>query len=145
MSVARGQDRMVEDSGKARVAVLGDSRWGVKALQSRLVEEGFRLFSGESDSDAAGALPNPPDVVVFDVAHLGIAEQVEAMLRDCRSRWGVPILCLLPPSEHATPRTIARLAADEFLFKPPRALEIGNRIQLLVQRRQQKRDAATRD
>ena len=136
---------MIEDSDKARVAVLGDSRWGVRALQSRLVEEGFRLFPGDSDSDAAGALPSPPDVVVFDVADLDITEQIEAMLRDCRSRWGAPILCLLPPSEHATPRTIARLDADEFLFKPPRALEIANRIQLLVQRRQQKRGAATRD
>ena len=135
MSVATRNDWLERDRAAPMVLVIGESQPEVEALQSLVAERGFRLFPAREGLDVeSGAGRAPPDVVVLDVTERETAAQVEATLKRVRSQWDVPVLCLVPYTGHLTHDATALLSADDYLFKPLRALELWSRIRVLLQK-----------
>ena len=131
MNFVESKVARIADAAKPAIALVGGSVRDIDVLEAVVLEQGFRLFDQDGGADTATIAP---DLVVMDVAPHEAAGQIEERLRACRSRWQVPILCLLPLTEHLQPQAIARLSADDYLLKPVRQLELGSRIRVALQR-----------
>lgn len=131
MGVAKGKSSQVAELTAPLVAVVGDSTAAVEALESLILEDGFRLYAHGGQPGDVGLVA--PDAIVMDVAEPKVAKWVEARLLQYRSQWGAPILCLFPLSDRLPAQAIAELGVDDYLLKPIRPLELGNRLRVMLQ------------
>jgi len=134
MSAMKERELKDADAAAPVIAVVGGSEQTVESLASMVLEEGFRLFSDDSGTEAEGAMATAPDVVVLDVSESDLAGQVEGRLQDCQAKWNVPILCLVSPGAHLKTHVIAKLGADDYVLNPVRSHDLACRVKAILQR-----------
>jgi DNA-binding response OmpR family regulator len=118
---------------------VGESATAVEEIRHLIHSDGLRVLMpssarGRRDAQGSAGENAVPDLVVLDIAEHETISHIEERLSDCRAQWQRPVLCLVPIGKGIDTEAVAKLSADDYLFKPARIVELGSRIRTLWER-----------
>ena len=114
------------------VLIAGDAPDELQELAWLTNDCGFIALRNTNAQGSAGMAQRGLDVVLVNFATVAAASfrRVEAL----REEHGKPVVCVLPYPNQQEVAQVARLAADDLLFKPLRTEELASRLRLVLQK-----------
>ena len=121
--------RLLSDAVKSSIVSFGDP---IPDVDSFLEQQSQSYDSGEASTALEKRLARPPSIVLFNLKRLTFDAKKKIDL--ARSKYHIPVVCLIPVEDADKVWLIDSLGADEYLFKPLIPREFACRVKILLRR-----------
>jgi len=124
--------RLQSDDVKPSIVNVGDPIPDADLFASFLEQHNLSYDSGEARTALEKRSLRPPSIVLVNLNRLTFAAKKKIDL--AKSKYHIPVVCLIPVEDADKVSLIDSLGADEYLFKPLNPREFACRVKILLQR-----------
>ena len=122
--------RLQSDAVKPSIVSFGDPVQDADLLDSFLEQQSLSYDSGEARTALEKRPSRSPSIVLVNLRRLTFDAKKKIDL--AKSKYRIPIICLIPIEDADKVSLIDSLGADEYLFKPFKPGEFACRVKLLL-------------
>ncbi|MBK8944622.1 MAG: response regulator [Ignavibacteriae bacterium] len=122
---------------KSKILIIEDDLVLSNNLSTLLIEEGFEVFHAENgEIGILKAIKDQPDLIICDIMMTGIdGFEVKKVLNENENTFDIPLIFLTAKAEIADLRKGMDLGAEDYLFKPYKAEELLEIINLRIEKK----------